>query len=171
MPTTYNLADNNTVAAVKQIMSLYHPSLVEAGVRVGVIFALNDTGPAVKKDGYPKGATISLVGAKDKVIKPYEAEMLIDETVWDEMNEEQRAALLDHTLSHIELTPDTKDDAELPYKLDEKGRACLRMRLGDFASSVGFNDVVTRHKDNSVEMLSLNLCLKMAHRAKDKQSE
>ena len=171
MPTTYNLADTNTVAAVKQIMSLYHQSLVEAGVRVGVIFALNDTGPAVKKDGYPKGATISLVGAKDKVSKPYEAEMLIDETVWDEMNENQRSALLDHTLTYLELTPDTKDDAELPYKVDEKGRACLRLRLGDFQGGVGFTDVITRHKDNSIELLALNQCLQMAHRAKDKHSE
>lgn len=152
MPTTYEKAGKDVHDLVSEVMKKYHTELPQNGVNVGVIFARNSEGPAVKKGGYPCAGKISIVSLKDRCEKEYEAELIIDLGWWTEGTTKHHRALIDHELSHLELV---EDEEEGGYKTDDQGRPCLKIRLGDWNVGDGFQSVVERHGDYAVEIASL----------------
>lgn len=161
MATTYADADPDTLNVVARAMRLWHPTLAEAGVRVGVLMASNPDGDAIKHGGYPVLACIKPVGLKDRLPKEYDAELLIDEGVWNTLREEQRLSLVDHELSHVALVPvppkQRSDEPGEPWwKLDDLGRPKLKSVPGDWMAGDGFKAVVERHGKNAIEYLNLS---------------
>ena len=51
MPTTYSLADTDLLNELVRVMKRYHPRLTKAEVKVGVLLASNEDGPAVTIEG------------------------------------------------------------------------------------------------------------------------
>ena len=162
--TTYQLADIDTLDLVRRVMQRSHGPLFEAAVQVGVLMASNPDGPAVKHGGYAAFATIKIVGLKDRVTKQYDAEMLIDESEWNQFREGHRTALIDHELSHLtlvklspkELRAARSEDSNAPWwKLDDLGRPKLKTVPGDWNAGDGFKEVVQRHGDFAIEYLNL----------------
>lgn len=135
-------------------MENYHGPLSEAGVKVKVLLAHppvdeagDATGPALKVNGYEAIARIKILGLEDRVSYGFDAKMAIDSDKWDESSDEERAAVLDHELTHLELAVDDQGGV----KRDDAGRPKLRMRKHDF--QVGwFYNVAHRHGNASIEV-------------------
>ena len=112
MPTTYEKAGRDVTDLLLEVMGEFHAELGKEDVKVGVIFANNSEGAAVKKGGYPCAGKISIVSLKDRCEKSYDAELIIDQTWWTEGREKHHRALIDHELSHLELVPDEEEGGE-----------------------------------------------------------
>lgn len=176
MPTTYTspTRSDEIRGLIEEIMRDHHPQLHEAGVRVGIVYADNDTGPAVKHAGYPAIATIKVISLRDRVTKYHDAEILLDRRIWEESRIEHRRAILDHELSHIALVPlppsevnhARQRDANTPWwKIDDLGRPKLQSVKGDWSAGDGFRKVVQRHQGFAVEFLNLQQALAIAEAA------
>lgn len=74
----------------------------------------------------------------DRELAPYDFVIMVNQRFWGEANEAQRKALLDHELSHCEVSLDDEGDP----KRDEKGRVVYRMRKHDIEE---FSGVVLRN--------------------------
>ena len=179
MPTTYEIADDDVLTLCARVRKAYHPRLEEAGVEIGVLFARNAEGPPVKSGGYPVLAKIKAVPLKDRVSKDYDAELVIDAGEYEKLKEEQRAAMLDHELSHIttidlektELDQARVHDPEAKgWKLDDLGRPRLKTVLGDWNAGDGFGLVVARHGLMAIEYENLRIAKGRADAA-DKEGQ
>lgn len=165
MGTTYQFADEADVLdRMARVMRDAHPRLREAGVKVVVLFAFNPDGDAIKHAGYPALAKVKPLSLKDRVTKEADAELLIDEREWRTLREEQKDALLDHELSHLdridlkgdELRKARQEDAKAPvWKLDDLGRPRLRSVPGDWSAGDGFKAVIFRHRAAAIEFHNL----------------
>lgn len=169
MPTTFHMADDEERKWVDYALRQWHKELLDAAVRVGVIFAHNPEGNAVSHGGYPAAATIKPMSLKERVAKGYDAEMLVDEDNWERLTDQEKTALADHELSHIRPIP--KTDRELkknplsPWRKDDIGRPKLRSVKGDFSAGDGFKSVIERHGENSAEFANLKTCWRIAETA------
>lgn len=166
--TTYSDPDPEVLALLADAMRRWHPQLHDAGVRVGVLMAANEDGPAVKHAGYPALATIKVVSLKDRLKKQYDAELLLDQSEWNDMRREHREALVDHELSHIVLAKygykagreedDPDERGEIWCARDDLGRPKLKIRLADWNAGDGFADVIRRHGMYAAELENLRRC-------------
>jgi hypothetical protein len=147
MPTTYDLAGDNVEAQMKRVMNKYHGDISDLGVTVGCLFAFNPDGPAVTKTGgYPAAAKVRIVSLKDRVAGMPDAQIVIDQTVWDKLDTAERDALLDHELQH--LTPSLDKDNQ--PKIDDHGRPKLKMLKHDAEIGI-FRCVIERHGNKALD--------------------
>lgn len=162
MPTTYSIADPDVTDLLARVMARYHPRLNDAGVKVGVLFAHNSDGPAIKKGGYEVLACVKSVSLKDRLTKGYDAELLIDGGDYERLREGQRAALCDHVLSQLDTIDRGEDDEGdgdlVSWKTDDIGRPKLRAVPGNWHAGVGFNAVIARHGSDAIEYENLSRC-------------
>lgn len=174
MPTTFHEPDALTTALLAEVMRAYHPRLAEAEVRVGVLMARHtdqDT-PALKSGGYAVLASMKPESAVERAKWGRDAVLKIDDREWDDLSEDQREALLDHELSHIdrvdlkgdELRAAVEDGAPR-WKTDDRGRPRLRSVPGDFNVGDAFNAVIFRHGLNAIEFRAIDHGRKSAERA------
>jgi hypothetical protein len=150
----YRQAPAEVVALVQEVLSSLRKDLVEVGVTLGCRFAhapRNETtnepkGPALKHHGYPAAAVIRVVSQKDRVAGLPDALIDFDGDRYDDFSEEEKRALIDHELTHLELL---RDEEGQP-KLDDCFRPRLRLRPHDAEIGV-FYDVVERHGPAALE--------------------
>jgi len=152
--STYTKAPKEVTDLVDQTMKQCHGPKHEAGVRVKVLMAhpnvdQNDepTGPAILAGGYKALAKIKILSLPNRVAYGFDAEMQLDSDHWDESSDEERVAVLDHELTHLELAVDDKGGV----KRDDAGRPKLRMRKHDYAFG-WFSTVAHRHGESSLEV-------------------
>ncbi len=152
---TFKKAEADTYGIVSDILNQYdtHRQLVDAGVKVDVVFALADVG----EDGEKKGVALKLHGIralgitkiislKNRVMGRGDAEISLDGDWWETASEEQRKALLDHELNHIEVK--ANDDGGVDT--DDHLRPKLKLRKHDYEFG-WFNIVAERHGKASIE--------------------
>jgi len=182
MSIAYWVAPAEVKNLVADTMTKWHPDLVEAKVKIGILMAANPNSdkPAVSHRGHAARATVRIVPLKDRVTKQYDAEILIDADNWQKSRAEHHYALIDHELSHVAIKrakpkkkaqkrrPDDDDDMlddnmegeereqEQEDKgeiiLDDLGRPVLKLVKGDWDGGDGFVDVVARHGDYAPEV-------------------
>jgi hypothetical protein len=148
MGKTYALADNGVLSLLARVRRKYHSRLDDHGVAIGVlmVFAPLDedgekNGTALKGyAGAAAGASVGVVPLKDRLTKNFDVEILIDGDAWEDMTEQQRCALLDHELTHIEPTGD----------LDSLDRPVIKMRKEGFVLW-GFYEIMERWGPASAE--------------------
>jgi hypothetical protein len=154
MPT-YSLPSQSTTDLLDRVLQKYHRELILADVRVGVIMAFADCdektgerkGHAIKGyAGAAAGAQVKKVPLKDRLVKKYDVEILIDGDEWPLLGEPEKIALLDHELTHVELR-DGQDDL---------GRPLIKMRKEDFIAW-GFWDIIKRHGVAAMEHKALKV--------------
>lgn len=164
MATSFSKADPEACRIRDEIMAKHHPRLVGAGVTVSLVMASNDNGEAVKLHGYRCAAVVGCNSTKDRIEGKADATIAIDAQWWKHAKAAERAAVVDHELTHllVERGPDriTKDPTEIPevfreirepsYKTDDAGRPKLKLRLHDWQLG-GFAEIVERHGDSAVE--------------------
>lgn len=152
MPT-YEQAKSEIRDLVNQVRCKHYNDLVEAEVTIGVLMArptTNDagepTGPAIRHNGYPAQALIKHTNLKDRVAGLPDAILTIDADNWEDLNDEEREALIDHELYRLEVRRD--DDSQIIS--DDHGRPKLKCRLHDWQLG-GFTVIAKRHGEASAE--------------------
>jgi hypothetical protein len=140
-------ADPVTPAAVMlhRTLATHHPRLREAEVRVGLVFAVNADGPALKFARRPAAAIARILPTKLRLLTGLDALVEVDGTVWESLEEESRWALLDHELRHLAVIDRPGNAGRTAVALDDLGRPRLKIDLGDFYVGDGFVDVIERH--------------------------
>lgn len=156
MPKVFIKADGDTEAMLGECMRKYHQDLADNEVRVLVLMvrpAINKDGdvtsPSVSFAGAAAAAKCSLVNARDRAVMPYDARIEIDEDQWDDLTSPQQMALLDHELTHLEITRDS--DGKVAQTDDLRPKLSLR---NDDWIITGFKEVVDRHGDDALECQS-----------------
>ncbi len=139
---------------VSEIMEKYHGGLFSAGVTVDCLhaFAKTDdngdaTGPALKLHGHQCATVVKIVSTKDRAKGMADAEITFDGDHYDELGADELEALIDHELTHLELS---LDDAGA-VRRDDQGRPKLRMRLHDHQFG-WFDTIAARHGAASLEV-------------------
>jgi len=142
----YFKAPDADAALLNQVLSQHHQRLEEHGVSVALLVAITEEGPALKVHGYPALAETRVLNQKLRAHGLADAEITLDHTGWEGLAHNEKLALLDHELTHLEIV----FDDNLRPKLDDGGRPKLKMRLHDFQFG-WFAEVAERHGENSQE--------------------
>lgn len=146
---TYEPADDEVRDRVQSLLLKYYPELANMRARIDLIFAISDKigEPAVKLHGYPCLATVRALGLKDRAMDRGDAEIVIDQGRYQQLTDEERDALLDHELHHLELARDGK---RIP-RVDALGRPLFTLRLHDRQFG-WFDAIAARHGLHSSEV-------------------
>lgn len=154
MSVSYQLAPPEVHDIIRRVMERDHPDLFAAEVKVDCLLALppvdrngDATGPAVSVGGYPCLASIRVVNLRDRAKRMGDAEILIDSEEWEVLREDQKEALIDHELTHLQLRVNDKG----ALIRDDLGRPKITMRLHDHQAG-WFDEVAKRHGQASVEV-------------------
>lgn len=180
MSASFSLADQNVLDLLADVMRERHRPLYDAGVKVGVIMAVSDTGEAVVHAGHACYAKIKVVPLIDRLTKGFDAQLLVDLRKWDDdLRHRQRVALLDHELSHLELTEyayapvldadnrPTGEEQIVGVEKDDLDRPRLRLVKGDVNAGDGFAAVISRNGEDALEFLNAAKFHEFAERARD----
>ena len=153
MGVGYEKAPREVVEAVDAVIEEYHPDLKDAGVTIQVLFAHlynkdGDAEPAMRTRGQMVLAKIAITNLQDRTRGIPDAKLIIDrEYGWQRLSESRRAALIDHELTHLNLTL----DSDGVVKTDDRGRPKLHTRHHDWELT-GFEEVVERHGEAALEI-------------------
>ncbi len=158
MSTTFGKPHADAEALLARAVREYHPHLHEAEVRVALLMAANEVGPALKKAGYSCAAIVSVVPLDWRLLCDYDARIKVDRRTWDDLTAEGRLALLDHELSHLHLADDKRDDL---------GRPKLKVVPADWNGGDGFKAVVARHGEAAIEYENARRVASIAEAAHD----
>lgn len=156
---TFKKADEDVLRFVREITTKkkYRKELGDAGVQVCVTMVRhNKSQPAIVRRGTPCAAIIRIINDCDRVWKPYEAEILIDEAKWEMLSDEQRLALVHHELCHLRLEGAT-----------DEGRAIVSMQMHDY-ELVGFRQAIETHGRSAIEVISIRAEVESAKHAGSK---
>lgn len=161
MPT-YSAPPSDVSDMADEIIDLHHQRLSEAGVSIDFLFAHatrdkngDPTGQALKHRGLACAGLCKIVPYKLRVQGHSDAEIILDGDRWDEWSNDQKRALLDHEITHIELC----FDGEGNLKRDDLDRPKLRLRPHDYDFG-WFADVAERHGQHAFEIDQLNRFMK-----------
>lgn len=150
----YRQPTQNMLDVLQEEMVVNHQRLLDAEVAVDILAAhpkTDESGepmePALKLAGYPCLATIKIRGPKDRAEGRGDALLTLDGYRWDELDEPEKRALIDHELTHLELDCDGKGN----LKRDDYGRPKLTIRLHDHQFG-WFDAVALRHGEHSQEV-------------------
>lgn len=141
-------ADEDTKELCREAMEMYHDKLYAVGVRVDILLAMSDSGPAVTDHGMPCLAKIRTVPYKERVKGGGDLEIMVDKDQWATLNRRQKIATFDHELRHREL----KLDKSNAIKFDDLGRP-LFDRIPHAIEFGWFPDVAARHGEDSIEVV------------------
>lgn len=158
MAKTYTKAEPEVMNLLLDVLRRHHKELIDLQIRIGVLMVRpprtvngEPKGAAIKVRGVPAAACMWLTTAKDRVHMPYDAIIEIDADRWDRLGDKERAALLDHEVTHIVVLKDKNGGVET----DEDLRPKLRTRPDEWTLS-GFAEVIHRHGEAALEWQAVN---------------
>jgi len=130
-----------------------HKPLLASGAVIDFVFAFAETddegnvkGPALSKNGVRAFGIARKLPLKDRAMGRGDAEISLDADWWDEADESQRRALLDHELHHLCPKIDKRGMVR-----DDLGHPIIVLRKHDFEFG-WFNVIAERHKQASIEV-------------------
>lgn len=146
---SYSKAPEECSDRVAHLITLFHPGLRDAGLRIDLISVANDDpdAHALTLNGYPCAAVVRIIDPKGRTMGRGDAEIVIDEARYLPMTDPEKDALLDHEIYHIELQLGKNDRV----KLDENGRPKLKLRKHDYQFG-WFEEIAKRHAAASMEI-------------------
>jgi Putative phage metallopeptidase len=140
------------ITLLAHAMKQWHKPLHDAGVRIGVLWATSDDDkPALQKGRHPVLGMIKVESIKNRVKWQHDAELLVDESKFHDLDDPERLAFCDHELSHLDLVTEPNSTR---VKKDAIGRPKLRTVRGNWDGGDGFLDVVRRHGEAALEYLN-----------------
>lgn len=154
MSKFYDQAPKEVRARVDALFAKHYPQFKTIGLRIDLLVAKFDDededGSAIKLHGYPCKAVVRITSAKERAAGRGDAEITIDEKIYEGMTEEERDALLDHEIYHLQL----KTVSGIPQQ-DAHNRPVLKMRLHDHEFG-WFDEIAKRHGEHSSEVQQAN---------------
>lgn len=146
---TYAKMPDETTERVAHILKLFHPELLNAGVRFDLLSVASDKeGPALTHQGYAAAAVVRATSVKERTKGAGDVEIVFDEACYLGMSDAEKDALVDHEIEHVELKIDRKTQR---VKLDCRGRPKVGMRKHD-AQFGWFTVIAERHGEASGEV-------------------
>ncbi len=147
---TYSQAPSGTAERVAHLIKCFHRELLDAGVKIDLISVTTDKigKPALMHNGYAAYAVVRSLGPKERTMGRGDAEIVIDEEQYLKLSDDQKDALLDHEVHHIQLILDKKTGKP---KLDSRGRPRLGMKKHDYQFG-WFSEIAKRHGIASMEV-------------------
>lgn len=142
-------------AMLTRVMAQYHHELTDAQTRVSLNMVKSfdhddEPEPALKHFGHYCEAYVKLVSRRRKLRIAFDAEIDIDGHMWEEKNDRQKEALLDHELSHVKVVTDSHG---IP-KRDEDERVQLKL-VPDDIMLTGFLSVIRHYGEQAGEYQSI----------------
>jgi len=145
----YAKCSAEVLAKVSAMIEKFHPTLSGVGIKIACLSVANtdEDEPALLLHGYPCAAVVRLLGAKDRVRGIGDAEIVFDEAVFNDMEEAEQNALIDHELCHLDVKRKPKTGKPI---FDCYKRPALTMKLHDRQFG-WFDEVAKRHGSASLE--------------------
>lgn len=145
---SYTQAPDEVHRRIKDLIEKHYSDTLGSdgvSVKIDVLMAHEDEEdtPAVLLNGYPCLAVIRVLNLKDRTMERGDAEIVIDNGKYEAMDPEERDALLDHELYHLELKLDKFDRP----KRDAQGRPLLGLKKHD--RQFGWFDAIARRHGNA----------------------
>lgn len=144
------------VQTLCEVRDLWHPHLADVTIDVLTVVEYDEeTGaelPCLKLHGYPAAATIKVMSHERRAQGAADTLLTIDGMAWHELAPRERAALLDHELTHLVMVE--KDGA---IQRDDLRRPKLKIRLHDIEIG-GFREVMARHREHALETMAVRKC-------------
>lgn len=100
-------------------------------------------------------AFIKINSLKLRIKGMKDAEITLDKSVWDNLNDQARVALIDHELTHLQIATDKEGNV----KYDDANRPKLKMRRHDYQMG-WFREVALRHGEYSPERVQAQILMK-----------
>lgn len=146
MPT-YTRAKQAVTEFVRCVLEDYHPALTAVEVTVSVLLVHptekdieKGEAPYLKLHGCPTPALARATPYEKRVQGLEDLTLKLDRVTYESLPEEERAAMIDHALTSVQLVVDR--EGELQY--DDHGRPRLKPRPPDWFLS-GYALVAARH--------------------------
>jgi hypothetical protein len=155
--STYTKADESVTELANEIMCAHesHRPKLDAKIRIDYLFAHpaedadgKPTGPALRHHGCRALAITRKVSLRDRTKGNGDAEISLDVNWWNTAGHKERAALLDHELTHIDIAH-SKSGA---VKSDDLGRPVLKLKPHDYEFG-WFTVIASRHGEHSQERI------------------
>lgn len=142
MAKTYSKMPEETTERVAHLCRLFHPELLKCGVTIDLI-SVSTTGerPALTLHRVPCLAVVRVTNIKERTKGLGDAEIVFDEEKYLKLSDEEKDALCDHELEHLEIRRDKKTNAPL---LDCRGRVKMRTKPHDYDFG-WFVNIAERH--------------------------
>jgi hypothetical protein len=150
------LPTDEVLGLLGHAMERWHKPLHEAKVRVCVLWASNEDGPALKQGHYKVLARVKVLSLKERVRSRiegdgFDVEFLIDEEAWrQDLEDNEQVALIDTCLTRLELV-EKLIEGLMVLQRDDIGRPRLRIAKCDLYGGDGFSSVIIRHGDAAIE--------------------
>lgn len=146
--------DRDVFDSIERMRSKYHSELNEFEVTIGVLQVDRRKGddgewidgPLLSLHGYEAVATIRITSHLERLMDVPDAILTVNGERWRDLTDEQRDALIDHELEHLEIV---RDGENTPL-YDDNNRVRLRCRKHDWQMG-GFHSVVRRHGTHAIE--------------------
>jgi hypothetical protein len=140
-------AEALVAATVDRVAAATFPRLRDAGVTFCCLFALpKDGAPSLQHNGYGAAAVIKPTSQQDRAAGLADVLLVVDQHTWDSLANEEREALIDHELCHLELDLNQVG----AVKQDDCGRPSIKTRKHDYQLGV-FREVIARHGKKSLD--------------------
>ena len=164
MTQSYERAGERVVAMVTMARLRWHKVLTGCEVTVEAVFVddvneeTGESSQTLKAHGYPAAATIAITPLKYRVLGVGDALMTIDAYSWAQLDEDERLALVDHELEHVQVRAAergfvgwVKGALDRSARLDDHRRPVLKLRHHDWELG-GFRAIARRHKSAAIEV-------------------
>ncbi len=153
---TYSHASDDVMRTIERMREEYYaPELDGVTIAALFVFDLEATEPVLTHGGYPAQAVCRITPVRDRALGVADVVIIVDRSNWLMLGVQQRDALMDHELYHIERVLD--EETELP-KTDAVDRPKVRIRKHDFEIGV-FTAIAERHAEASPEVRSVRKLL------------
>jgi hypothetical protein len=139
MAKIFRKSGKYTLDLTHEVMSQYYADLLDQDLSIDFVDAFDTSGkPAVTVHGVPASACIRVMPLKDRAMGRGDVEITFDGYLFDRMTENQKKALIDHELYHLE----TKRNKDGEIKRDDLGRVEYKLRPHD--REFGWFDSIAR---------------------------
>lgn len=148
---TYSQAPDVT-DAIESVRAEHHEDLELVTVTGLFAFDTESSLPVLKHQGYAAGAVVRITPLKDRALGMADATIVVDRAGWLTLSQRQRAALIDHELTHLTVKTEEEEGVKDPVIVfDAVGRPKLLMRKHDHQFG-WFDEVAQRHGEASPEV-------------------
>lgn len=145
----YSRASDDVFRHIEQVRAdWYSPYLDDVSIDALFVFDDESTLPVLKHGGYPAQALCRITSVRQRVLGIADVVITIDRANWLNLHAEERAALIDHELCHVERVVNKKGGG---FQIDGADRPKLKIRPHDRQYG-WFDEVAQRHGDASPEV-------------------
>lgn len=151
MAKTYSNASDDVLSCIERMREAHYDhetSLLH--VTIAALFMHDDenSDSVLSHQGYAAQAMVRITPVRDRKLGVADAVIIVDRANWLRLNVQQRDALIDHELYHLERVA---DDESGELKFDAVDRPKLRIRKHDHQFG-WFDAIAERHGEASAEL-------------------